>query len=260
MSFPDVVGRFAHELRESPLHLSTFAQFPDPNVIEALARTGLQSIILDMQHGMFDEQAVLAGVAAAALSGKPVLVRLPVDAGGLASRVIDFGAAGVVCPMVNTADDARRLVALTKFPPVGQRSWGPRRCVPLSGLAPADYLRNANDLIFVFAMIETREALDNLDDILAVAGIDGVFVGPADLSVSLSGGTRLDEPQVPAELPAVAETVARHGKVAGIFSPSAENALDCQAAGFRFVALAQDSLFMAQAANAAVEKVRTAQA
>lgn len=258
MGFPDVVGRFAPRLREGGLHLSTFSQIPDLNLIETLARTNLQSIILDMQHGMFDEAAVVASVAAAALCDKPVLVRLPMAAGGLTSRVVDFGAAGVVCPMVNTAEDAERLVSYLKFPPIGARSWGPRRALPISGLAPADYLRQANDLIFAFAMIETRQALDNLDAILATRGIDGVFVGPVDLSVSLSGGERLDSEMVQPALTNVARKAREHGKVAGIFATSAENAIECHQAGFGFVALAQDAMFMTQAANAAVASVREA--
>lgn len=170
------------------MHLTSFVQFPDPAMVEALARSGLDSLLFDMQHGMYDERAVLSGVAAAALEGKPALVRVPVDAAGLTSRMLDFGAAGVVAPMINSVADAERLVGYLRFPPAGRRSWGPRRGQTITGLGPADYLARANDLTLAIAMIETREALAALDAILAVPGLDGVFVGPADLSVSLSAG------------------------------------------------------------------------
>lgn len=255
MGFPAILQSFAPDLRQDllrgGLHLSTFVQIPDPNLLEALAKSPLQSFVLDMQHGMFDEAAVLASVAACALEGKPALVRLPVDAGGLTSRVLDFGAAGAICPMVNSAADARRLVDYLKFPPVGRRSWGPRRALPMSGLSAPDYLQRANELTLLFAMIETREALDNLDEILAVPGVDGVFVGPADLSVSLSGGGRLDSPDVAPALAHVAARAKTANRLAGIFAGSPAEARSHHAAGFGFVALMQDAMFLTQAAGAA---------
>jgi hypothetical protein len=130
-----------------------------------------------MQHSMFDEVAVLNSVATAALKAKPVLVRVLVNAAGLMSQVLDFGVAGVICLMVNNKTDADTLVSYTKFALVGARSWGPRRALPISGLSAPDYLAKANHLIVTFAMIKMQEALDNLDDILGVSGIGGVFVG-----------------------------------------------------------------------------------
>lgn len=256
MGFPAVHADLAPAIRRGALHLSTFCQLPDPNAIEALAKTKLDSFILDMQHGMFDEAAVLASVATAALEGKPAFVRLPVDSGGLASRVLDFGAIGVVCPMVNTVADAERLVSYIKFPPVGFRSWGPRRAIPLSGLNGPGYLAKANELNLAIAMIETRQALDNLDAILAVPGIDGVFVGPSDLSVSLSSGATLDSPDVSPALDYVAERARAAGKFAGVFAISSGYATDCIARGYSFIALMQDAMFMQQAADAAVTAVR----
>ena len=257
MPVPALHAEFAPTLRRGGLHLSTFCQFPDPNVIEALAKSKLDSFVFDMQHGMFDEAAVLASVAAAALVCKPALVRLPMDAGGLASRVLDFGAVGVVCPMVNTAADARRLVSYVKFPPVGGRSWGPRRAIPLSGLSGPDYLVRANELTLAIAMIETQEALDNLDAILAVPGIDGVFVGPTDISVSLSGGTLLESPAVSPALDVVAARAKAAGRFAGVFAISPAYASDCARRGYSFIALMQDAMFMQQAADAAVDAVRS---
>jgi len=256
MAFPAVHADFAPAVRRGKLHLSTFCQFPDPNVIEAMAKSRLDSLIFDMQHGMFDEAAVLASVAAAALEGKPAFVRLPVDAGGVSSRVLDFGAAGVVCPMVNTAADARRMVSYVKFPPLGGRSWGPRRAIPLSGLSGPEYLLRANELTLAIAMIETQQALDNLDSILATPGIDGVFVGPSDLAVSLSEGASLESTKVSSALDKVAARAKAAGKFAGVFAINPAYASDCAGRGYSFIALMQDAMFMQQAADGAVEAVR----
>lgn len=258
MGFPAVLADFAPRLRQREgLHLTSFVQFPDPAMVEALARSGLDSLLFDMQHGMYDERAVLSGVAAAALEGKPALVRVPVDAAGLTSRMLDFGAAGVVAPMINSVADAERLVGYLRFPPAGRRSWGPRRGQTITGLGPADYLARANDLTLAIAMIETREALAALDAILAVPGLDGVFVGPADLSVSLSAGGRLDSPEVAAAMDHVAARTRAAGKIAATFAISPQMAADCHRRGYGLIALMQDAVFLQQGANAAAAAARS---
>ena len=109
------------------------------------------------------------------------------------SRALDFGAEGIIAPMINTAADARAFAAAAKYPPVGERSWGPHRVTSLAGLADQSvYLREANDNVITLAMIETRTALGNLDAIVDTPGIDGLFLGPSDLSIALSDGKSLD--------------------------------------------------------------------
>ena len=145
-----------------------------------------------MQHGLLDTGSVMTGIGAIALAGKPAVVRIALGDDATASRALDMGAEAVIAPMVNSVEDARALAAATKYPPVGERSWGPTRAMTLARhRAAAQYLENANRTCFTFAMIETVRALDALDAILAVDGIDGVFVGPFDLSVSLSAGRQV---------------------------------------------------------------------
>jgi 4-hydroxy-2-oxoheptanedioate aldolase len=209
---------------------------------------------------MFTEATLGPSIVAAGLVGKPVLVRVPVGTKGASSHVLDLGAAGVICPMVNTVAQARDFVAQIKFPPIGARSWGPRRALPFAGLAGRDYLVAANDLLFGFAMIETQEALENLDAILAVPGIDGAFVGPMDLSVSLTAGADVDaqHPKVVEAVKRVAQVSKQHGKVAGIFTLDAVQAARYAALGYRYIALAQDSMFLVAGAEAAVGAARKA--
>ena len=132
--------------------------------------------------------APCGSISSVALAGKPTIVRVPVGEFALASRLLDAGASGILAPMINSGEDARRLVEFVKFPPLGQRSWGPRAALTLSGLDGPAYLKAANAMTQAIAMIETRAALDALDEILGVEGVDGVFVGPSDLSIALSGG------------------------------------------------------------------------
>ncbi len=120
----------------------------------------------------------MRGIGAIAFAGKPALVRIAVGDNATASRVLDMGAEAVVAPMINTVAEARALVAATKYPPLGERSWGPSRVLALRGTEQQAHLSGDNAVSMTFAMIETRRALEVLDDILAVEGIDGVFVGP----------------------------------------------------------------------------------
>ncbi|MEP7457272.1 aldolase/citrate lyase family protein [Phyllobacterium sp. SB3] len=245
-------------LNSGSQHLTTFVQIPDLNVIEILVRTALDSFILDCQHGMFSGSTIGPAIAAAAYSDKPALIRIPVGDFAFASRALDLGAAAIICPMINSAADARQLVTFVKYPPVGLRSWGPRRALPLSGLSGDLYLQRSNELTQCFVMIETAEALSNLDEILRVEGVDGVFVGPTDLSVSLTNGRSLavTSDMVLTAVETVAASCRQHGKHAGIFALDAQQAVGHFQRGFNFVALAQDAMFMSQAADSGCARVR----
>jgi 4-hydroxy-2-oxoheptanedioate aldolase len=246
------------EAARSRPHISTFVQIPDLNVVEILARTSLDSCILDCQHGMFAGASIGPALGAAAHAGKPAFVRIPVGDFAFASRALDLGAAGIVCPMINSAAEARAFVDHVKYPPIGARSWGPRRALPLSGLSAPEYLRRANELSQAFVMIETLAALEAIDAILATPGVDGAFVGPMDLSVSLSEGGALDirDHRVQSALDTIAQACGRHGKQAGIFALDATQAGDYGRRGYGFLALAQDAMFMTQAAEQACAAVR----
>ena len=183
---------------------------------------------------------------------------MPVGEFPLASRLLDAGAAGIIAPMINSRDDARRLVAFTKFLPLGERSWGPRAVLPLSGLDPPAYLAAANAMTQTIAMIETRAALEALDDILGVEGVDGVFIGPSDLSIALSEGVRAD-PRGEALMEAAGRIVARakaHGKYAAMFCFDGEDAGAMAALGFRLCSIASDQTLLRGAARTELAAAR----
>ena len=176
----------------------------------------------------------------------------------MASRLFDGGAAAVIAPMINSAADARAFAAFCKYPPAGDRSWGPGRGIALTGLSPAAYLAQANQQQLAIAMIETREALDALDDILAVPGIDGVYVGPSDLSIALSNGAHVDpfHPDVDAALTHIVARAKAHGKFAGFFTFSGASAKAMAARGFAICSIATDQMLLRQAAKAELAAAR----
>ena len=146
--------------------------------------------MLDAQHGLWDTASLITGIGAVSHADATPVVRVPLNDFALVSRALDFGAEAIIAPMINDADDARRFAAAAKYPPLGERSWGPLRAMALQAprTAPVDYLREANDGTLTLAMIETATALGNVDAIAATPGIDALFVGPYDLATALSGG------------------------------------------------------------------------
>ena len=164
--------------------LSGWCGITDPRYLETIAEYEFDAIVLDMQHGFFDETTIQNGIATLIARAKAPLIRIPLGRWDIASRVMDFGALAVIAPMINTAADASAFVSATRFVPVGNRSFGPRHAASLYGIDSNEYLTEFDHCSLALAMIETREAYDNLDEILAVEGIDGVLIGPGDLSIS----------------------------------------------------------------------------
>jgi 4-hydroxy-2-oxoheptanedioate aldolase len=179
-------------------------------------------------------------------AGAAPVVRVPLGDFAVASRVLDFGAEGVIAPMINTPEDARRLAAAAKYPPIGERSFGPLRALILNNMEGGDYVKQANDIVVTIAMVETRQALDNLDPILATPGIDAVFLGPSDLSLALSDGKTLDphSSEVNAAVDRIAAAAKKAGKIAGAYAANAERANELAVRGFRFLGIASDTAFV----------------
>lgn len=201
-------------LAAGELIFSAWSAVPDAFTVEALADTALDAVTLDMQHGGHHEDSVLRGLLPVIAAGKPGIVRIPVGRFDMASRALDFGAEAVIAPMVNTIEDARRFAASMKYPPLGERSWGASVAMSRQGKRDgADWLASANSQTIAYAMIETREAFAILDDILALPGIDGIFVGPSDFSIAWSGGATVD-PSLE-DMMAAIETIGRRTKQAG---------------------------------------------
>ncbi len=246
-----VLGKLGERLAGEGQALCAWVTVNEPAVAEWLAREAFDAVVLDMQHGAIDYGGAMRSILRVALAGKPTIARVPIGAFALASQLMDAGACGILAPMIDSGADARRLVEAVKFPPLGLRSWGPRAALPLSGLDAPAYLKAANVMTQAIAMIETRTALDALDDILSVEGLDGVYVGPSDLSIALSNG-RAVEPrgaQVMAEAARVVERAKAHGKYAAMFCFDGADARAMQALGYRLCTISSDQTILRSAAR-----------
>ncbi len=251
---------FARRLHAGETVFSGWCSLPYPLVAETVGREGFSAVTIEAQHGLWDLNAILTGIAAVRQGGAAPLVRVPVGDFAMVSRVLDFGAEGIIAPMINTAADARALAAAAKYPPVGERSWGPHRATTLAGLTDQSiYLREANEHVIALAMIETRAALDNLDAILDTPGIDGLFVGPSDLSIALSGGKTLDplSKEVERELDRIVAAAQKAGKIPGAYCHSAERAVALAKRGVRFLAVMSDLAFIRAGVAAAMKVLKS---
>jgi len=248
----------ADSLRSGTTIISGWVTLPDALIGELVARSDFGAVTFDVQHGLHDTNSVMRSISGVALTGKPAIVRLAVDDFARASRSLDFGAEAVIAPMINSVADARRLVAATKYPPLGERSWGPARAMTLSGIADgATQLATANTATLALAMIETRTAFEVLDDILAVEGLDGVFVGPSDLSVTLSDGSRIapTDDFIDAPVRDIAARAIAAGKIAGAFAVNGERVRYFREVGYRLIALASDQTYLARGISALLADV-----
>jgi 4-hydroxy-2-oxoheptanedioate aldolase len=221
-----------------------------------MAQCGFDSVTVDLQHGVQDYLTMVQCFQA--MNAHPVtpMVRVPWNEPGIIGKVLDGGAWGVICPMVNTPKEAKALADACLYPPAGKRSNGPIRAV-MYGEASA-YQSIANDEVLVMPMIETQEAIDNIDAILDVPGISGIYVGPSDLGFSLGLRPMLDreEPHVIAIYEKLIAAAGRHGRFAGIHNATGAYAARMIATGFRFVTILNDSGLMARAARAEIAIAR----
>ena len=204
------------------------------HVAEVMCHQGFDSLLIDMQHAPVNFDAMFAMLQAASTTSTIPLVRVAWNDPALVMRVLDSGAYGVICPMVNTAEECRKFVGACLYAPQGYRSYGPVRGYLFAG---PDYYAQANATILPIAMIETREAIDNLDAILSVPGLAGVYVGPSDLSITygLAPSVGPHDPAIHAVFDTIVAACRRHGVVPGIhgFDPAYSKARIAQ--GFQFV-------------------------
>ena len=206
---------------------------------EVMAHQGWDSLTIDLQHGLIDYQSAVGMLQAISTTPTVPTVRVPWLDPGIIMKMLDAGAYGVICPMINSASEAREFVAACRYPPAGIRSCGPIRANIYAG---PDYVANANRTIITMAMIETRAGLDNLDAILSVEGLDAIYVGPSDLALALGCEPQLD-PTEEAVVKAIEHIVARAQKkkvVAGIHTASTANAQKMIRQGFQFVTVGSD--------------------
>lgn len=249
----------AARLRGDEVVITGWSGIPDALTVEVMAAQAYDAITLDMQHGGHHEDSVVRSIPAIRNAGRHAVVRVPVGRWDMASRALDFGAEAVIAPMVNSVADAQSFAAAAKYPPLGQRSWGPTFALPRLRMTAASYLPEANAETVSFAMIETQAALEALDGILATPGIDAVFVGPSDFSIAWTNGAKLD-PTLEDMMTAVADIATRAraaGKFAGIYITEPSMMGRFVAMGFRFFALGNEQNLMKLGADALLASAKS---
>ena len=231
---------------------------PDAVTAEIMASQGYDIITIDLQHGLVDYQKALAMLQA--MNGSPSIpfARVPWLDPVLVMKLLDAGFLGIICPMINNQDEARRLASYVRYPPDGERSYGPARAGFI--LDPA-YGGNANAMIQCLAMIETAEGYRKVEEIVAVEGIDGVYIGPIDLTLSLYGndlplGIDRQEPEMLEAIENILRAAHAAGKKAGIHCGTPEYAGRMVEMGFDLVSLSSDLWLFSTASKSILEATR----
>ena len=222
----------------------------------AVAAAGFDSVTLDLQHGAAEPHDAARIFAAVEAAGATPLARVRWNDPAELMRMLDVGARGIVCPMIGSRAEAEAFVAACRYSPLGIRSYGPVHGALGAG---REHVRRANEVIITFAMIETADGFENLDEIASTPGLDGVYVGPSDLSLGLGLDTFADlgDPRLLEALDAVVDTAKRHEIVPGVHAPSPERTAAMSERGFRFLTPVVDTTLVTDGASASLERTRT---
>jgi 4-hydroxy-2-oxoheptanedioate aldolase len=242
-------------LAEGRTVLNGWSLLPGGFLAEVMASLGWDSLTIDAQHGIIGQTDMVAMLQAISTTTLTPIVRLAANDPTLIGQALDAGAMGLICPLINSPEEAAAFVAASRYPPNGIRSSGATRAMIYAGF---DYGANADDQLLRFAMIETADALRQVDEIAATPGLDGLYVGPSDLSLALSGGQGFDkdEPHMLEAYSAVVEACRKNGITAGIHTASPAFAARMAELGFRFITLVGDFNFIL-AGRAVVRQARS---
>ena len=219
---------------------------------EGMCHAGFHSVTIDLQHGMIGFSGAIQMLQAISTTSATPLVRVPELNVAKIMQMFDAGSYGIICPMISTPEDAATLVAACRYPPYGNRSYGPSRGLLYGG---SDYVAEANSTVMAIPMIETAEAVDNIDDILDVEGVDMVYVGPNDLAFSLDAHVGFPRPKSEAALKHIVNRAIVRGVPAGIFCSDAEEAKLRLAQGFQMVTPANDFADLTRSGKSAVNSI-----
>ncbi|KAK4993960.1 hypothetical protein LTR66_001353 [Elasticomyces elasticus] len=255
-------NRLQTALRKGGASFGGWQMLPGPNLSRAIARTGIDWLCVDTEHGNISDQAMHECVAAIAACGVSPVVRVAANEAWMVKRALDAGAHGIIVPLLYTADDARKLVSSAKFPPTGVRGFGspfPMEKFATAGdFSSSDYLQQANDALVTVVQIETKEALENVKEIAAVEGVDVLLIGPFDLGNNIGrpilDGTMHEELQ--SAIAKIHEAATSAGKKTGIYCTSGEKGRDYADKGFHMISVATDMASLPAAFSDAVEKAK----
>lgn len=232
-----------------------WCSIPDGFAAEVMANQGYDSVTVDLQHGIVHYDSSIAMLQGISTTNATPMARVPWLEEGIIMKMLDAGCYGIICPMINNAEEADRFARTCRYPPQGYRSNGPARASLYGG---DDYQKKANTTVLAIGMIETEDGLKNLDAILKVKGLDSIYVGPSDLGLALGREAKLDQtdPVVVKQITYIRETCKKRGVKVGIHCGSWEYAKKMVKEGFDLVTLSVDYRILAVAAASMVKNMR----
>ena len=235
--------------------INAWLSIPNSFTAEAFGKMGWDSITIDMQHGQNDYQSSIAMLQGLSRSESLPMARVPWSEPGIIMKMLDLGVMGIIAPMINTKDDCEKFVSYCYYPPNGQRSFGPMRAQLVHG---SNYFNRANENIVSFAIIETKQAVENLDEILSVPNLTGVYIGPADMSSSYGLQPKFDVKEDPvfSNIKLIAKKAKEHGKIAGIHNGSTDYAKEMIKIGYKFVTILSDFRVMSSNSQKIVDEMK----
>jgi 4-hydroxy-2-oxoheptanedioate aldolase len=240
---------FLKKIKENPSTFGIWNNFPNPLIMEVLAGAGFDWVLIDAEHGPFDLSTILPQLQAIAAYDTALIVRPPSGDPVFIKRLLDMGVQTFLVPMVNSAQEAAELVRCMRYPPAGNRGIGAALGRASQWNRIDDYLVAANENMCLIVQVETKGAYEQLDEILAVEGVNGVFFGPADLSASLGYVGQMEHPQVVEIVENGLERTRAAGKIAGTISLSIEGAKHYEKCGANMIGVGADALLFAGAAR-----------
>ena len=235
--------------------LNGWLHIPSAWSAEVMAHAGWDSVTVDMQHGMMGTETAILMLQALSTTNVVPLLRVNWNEPGVVMKMLDAGAMGIICPMIDTREQCEAFVGAVRYPPLGYRSLGPTRARVYAG---ADYAEHANDTVLAIAMVETKAGLESVAEIASTPGLDGIMIGAGDLRFSMFGEVGLDGAgeEFKAALQRILDACTANDIVGGIFTASPEYAREMIANGFRFVTVKSDTLILTEFAKKMVDEAR----
>tara|TARA_B100001750_G_scaffold236302_1_gene239952 strand:+ start:665 stop:1429 length:765 start_codon:yes stop_codon:yes gene_type:complete len=236
--------------------INGWLEIPSSFSAEVMSHQGWDSLTIDMQHGAIDNSNALGIFQAISTTDVVPMARLNWNEPGQIMKVLDAGAYGIICPMVSNRDQAEKFVQACMYPPKGYRSFGPTRGFMYGG---KDYVDKSNYEILKLAMIETKEALQELDKIMKTPGLDGIYIGPADLSLAIGEKPGFDKPEghpTHEQILNIIDHAKKNKLVAGIHNATPEYARKMIDIGFQIVTVGSDKIFMSEGAKSIITKLK----
>ena len=235
--------------------INGWLSIPNSFTAEAMSKMGWDTLTIDMQHGQNDYSTSITMLQSISQNSTIPFARVPWNEPGIIMKMLDAGVLGIIAPMINNKQECEKFVSYCRYPPLGERSFGPMRAQLVYG---SDYFKNANSQVITLAMIETKEAIENLDEILSVENLNGVYVGPSDMSIAYGLPPKFDVKEDPiySNIKLVVKKAKKYGKIAGIHNGTTNYAKEMIALGYQFVTVSSDFRAMSSYAKNIIDEMK----